>query len=832
VRLSVAALVGWFACVCVPAANADELGGADDIVTAAPERTAAAPQQPLELRADSLEYERARDLYVARGEVVIRQGDRELAADWMAFSNRTRRAVASGNVVFTDGIDTVRTSFAEFDVDDLTGVMFDASFDVPSGHFTLEGATIAKTGDRTYAFEEGEFTTCRCADPDARKPWRIKADQVDLEVGGYGTARNSTFEVLGVPVMWLPWAIYPLKTERQSGLLFPEFRLSGRNGIEIGLPVFWAAADPVNVTATPRWLQDRGAKGDLEVEYVLGQRSGGDLFGSYLRDQKIDPDSRAEPFDRNRWATSGREDWHLPAGFRFRTDFQFVSDNSSPNDFEDLDRWRRFRYMRSTAFVGTAAGPSGAYGLVAAADHYDDLQNPDDTDRDDFVLQRLPEVSLHALPAPVELASWTTWLVPALDVEYVWFQSPETPRDPGVGNSGSLVTSDGRFLDTGVDGLSSVDEQGRDPVPTDPNDPNEDNAPGLLGGSPGGTEGDGRFQEGELLADRGHRLVLTPRLGDAVEIYPEAGWYQTLYESHADGFEQRGIATGRVELRTVLRRRFGSSVSHLLEPRLGWAGIARTSNRRDKPLWLPGTALPQRRIRELDLENVTRDPADRIRSFNGVTFGFGNRFFAAPEGEEAARLLADVTLLGQYDFAHSEWGGVVLDGAVHPWRSVAARFNARFDPERTRIDEGMLEFAWRSDAGHRVGLRYRYLREIPDLFGAFPRENDRFKNFRSDFDRINQIGASIRVALTERWAVGYRGAYSFERSLFLANTGTLEYVSGCGCWAAAVDVSEDRSRGAAIRLRYTLTGLGKVAERPFDAGAPIDFGSLDALGGV
>jgi lipopolysaccharide assembly outer membrane protein LptD (OstA) len=191
-----------------------------------------------------------------------------------------------------------------------------------------------------------------------------------------------------------------------------------------------------------------------------------------------------------------------------------------------------------------------------------------------------------------------------------------------------------------------------------------------------------------------------------------------------------------------------------------------------------------------------------------------------------------VTLLGQYDFAHSEWGGVVLDGAVHPWRSVAARFNARFDPERTRIDEGMLEFAWRSDAGHRVGLRYRYLREIPDLFGAFPRENDRFKNFRSDFDRINQIGASIRVALTERWAVGYRGAYSFERSLFLANTGTLEYVSGCGCWAAAVDVSEDRSRGAAIRLRYTLTGLGKVAERPFDAGAPIDFGSLDALGGV
>ena len=62
---------------------------------------------PVELRADSLEYEAGRDLYVASGNVRIRQTDRVLRADWMAFSDATRQGVASGDVVYTDGTDTV-----------------------------------------------------------------------------------------------------------------------------------------------------------------------------------------------------------------------------------------------------------------------------------------------------------------------------------------------------------------------------------------------------------------------------------------------------------------------------------------------------------------------------------------------------------------------------------------------------------------------------------------------------------------------------------------------------------------------------------------------------
>jgi LPS-assembly protein len=816
-RRVAAALLAGVACAQAPAARSEtEPDGSTGPSAGAP---------PLEVSAESLEYERGRDLYVASGSVVVRRGERRLTADWVVFSPATGLAVASGDVVVTDGRDTLRMSFAEFDLDDMRGVMFDARFDVPSGHLRLEGAEIAKTGEQTWSFEKGVFTTCRCPEPEAEDPWRVRAESADLEIGGYGTARDTVFEILGVPVAWLPWAIYPLKTERQSGLLLPEFRQSGRSGFEVGVPVFFAVGDPLNVTATPRWLSKRGPKGDLEVEYVAGEHSGGRAFGAYLRDRDVDPNSLEDPFGRDRWATKGHHDWFGPFGLRFKTNYVFASDNEYPNDFEDLAAWRSDRYLSPVGFVEGRAGDGGRLGMVAGAEHFDDRQNPDDTDRDDFVLDRLPQVDLVALPGA---AGPLEWLVPALHVQYTWFQQRELPQrfysDP------RLVKSDGRFFDTGIDGIADSREQGRDGLATPP-DPNFDDFATF-----GGPENDGVFQEGELLAESGQRAVLWPRIGlplrigDALELYPEAGWRQAIYGGEAEGFEAQGLLTGRVELRTLLRRRFGEGLTHWLEPRIGWAGITRTRQDDETPLFIPRTRLPQRRLRELQLDNVTLDPADRIRSANALSFGFGNRLYGRLRENGAARLLADFTLLGYYDFAHSEWGRIVLDGSAHPLESLAARFLAGFDPGDAHFDEGYLGLGWRHAAGHALEVGYRYIRDIPDLFGDFPRQNDRFDPFE-EIDRVSQANLGFRVAFLERWAFTYAVAYSFDRSLLLANVGGIEYLSRCACWAGRLELRQDRSSGVAVRLRLTLAGLGDdVVESPFAPRGPgPGFGSLDAL---
>jgi lipopolysaccharide assembly outer membrane protein LptD (OstA) len=771
---------------------------------------------PFEINADSLEYESAREIYVARGSVVLRQGDTSIRADWVTFSNVTRRGAASGNVVITDGAETLYTRFVQFDVRNLRGVLFDGRFAAAESQFRLEGAEIAKTGEDTYHFEKGTFTTCRCP-AGGRDPWRIRAEEADLEIGGYGTARNTTFDVLGVPVVWLPWMVYPLKTERESGFLLPDLSLGGRNGFEVGLPFFWAVADPLNATLTPRWMSKRGFKGDLEVESLIGEQSSLDAFGSFVHDQEIDPHSNETPYGRERWGALTTHELHLPLEVVARTDAAFASDNDYVIDFRELSEWRSDRWLPATTFAGRAFGSAGRFGGVAASEFADDLQSPDDRDRDKYMLQRLPNVELAALPARLPVLSF---LVPTTLVQYTYYAALR-------GAEGHLPfampVGGGRFLDTGIDALPDPNEQGGGV------DPHLDDF--LTNGGP---EGDGLFQEGEPLGDRGHRLRLTPRLGapirfaDAVELYPEAGWHQMLYSTDEQGGEQWGVFTGRADLRTRFEGRFAGGSRHLVEPRLGWAMLTR-HGQSDEPLFMPATAVPQSRIRQLDLDNVVLDPADRKRRSNRLTWGVANRIFGAPDEGAAARLLADFEISSAYEFYDGELADVYLDGRAYPTASTRARFNAGFDPEEQRLDEMLAQFGASSEGGHAFAVAYRYLRDIPRFFEDFAFDDERFDHFERDFDRINQIDGSLRLALSSQWAATYRVAYSFEQSLLLANEGGIEYYSRCRCWAVRLEIQQDRVRDVQFNLVYSLTGLGEEGG-PFAHSARLGgIGLLDGL---
>ena len=753
--------------------------------------------QPFELTADELEFESARGLYIARGNVVVQQGERVLRADWMALNASTGTGVASGDVRLVDGGDVVSAEFVEFNITNLEGLIREGSMESDESQFRASGEEIIKSGGRRYAFKNGVFTSCRCPDAAARDPWRIRASEVDVEVEGYGTARNTTVEVLGVPVVWFPWMIYPIKTERQSGLLFPDLSLGSRNGFEIGLPIFWAVRDEVNATVTPRWMSKRGFKGDTEFEYVYGDRSSGRVFAAYARDQDIDPNSPENPFDRNRWSVLGEQDAFAAAGLRFQSEFQFVSDNEYPLDFDELRGRLGDRYLESVGFAGRDLGAAGRFGALAAARFADDMQNPDDADRDRFVLQRLPEVYATLLPAPV---SWLPALQPSIDFDYTYYR----PLGSAIGERPSAQRgANGRFLDTGADSLPDLQE-----TPTGPSDPHGDNwSPANLAG----TEGDGAFQEGEPLVDEGQRLWLHPRLAapfqaGALEVVPEVGWHQTLYDTRLGDFDERGFLTGRVDLRTRLRRRFAGGSIHVLEPRLGYA-LTTVHSQSDNPLFVPATALPQERIRALDFDNLTRDTADRVQRANRLSFGFENRFYAAAEPGAAPRLLADFTLLGLYDFEAREFGDVVLDGRAYPLRRARARFNLRFDPKQRRPDEALAELGWSDPRGHGIGLGYRFLRDVPDVFERFVFGN-RWENFR-EMDRINQLDGSLRLAILSRWTLAYRLAYSFDQDLLIANRGIVEYLSRCRCWALGLQLSEDRARGVEVKVLYRLVGLGR-----------------------
>ena len=797
--LRVACLIGVACCARFAAAEPR------DVLPARPAGSA-----PAEVVADSVEYDRARQLYTAIGNVRLAQGRRTLTADWVTFNNATRQGVASGDVVVIDGPDTLRADFMQFNVDTLEGVVFEGHMEGRTTPFKLSGTEIQRTGKESYQFENAVFSSCHCPDPDDRDPWQIRARSADLDVDGYGRARNTTFEVLGVPVFYFPYLVYPVKRERETGLLFPTFSQSSRNGTELGLPFFWAARDDLNLLFTPQWLQYRGFKPSIDGEWVFGEENVTRLHGSYIWDNDIDPNSPSTPFSQNRWAVRLFHDQWLPAQTRLQADVNLVSDNNYAFDFSDMAQFRSDRFMVSEVIGTKAFGATGRTVAVGSAVVREDLQNPDDMDRDKLALQRLPDLQVSVLPGEIVPG---LPLVATLGGEYTFFDNFRNAN----GYFGSGQNVDGLFIDTGIDGMT---------------DPHERDAAGQRGGIdpagdnfPPGPEGDGVFQEGEILANSGHRLLLNPRLGyplrlfDFLEVLPEAGYREAVYASDALGTENRGYVTGRVDLRTRLRRvldlPFGmGEATHLLEPRIGYALVSKTTVSKS-PIFIPESGPQDQRLRELDLDNVTLDPADRLPSANILAGGFGNRLYGKGLGEGPPRLLADVTVLGQYDFSQDRAGELVLDGTGYPGGGIYTRFIMGYQMQDQRFDEALVQASWASERGDDLSISYRFLDQIPLFYESFRYDEERFKNYTGAFSQVNQISVYVRWAVTRSWGITYSGTYSADNSVFLGNQGGVEYLSKCRCWALRFEADDDPVSGARFNVKYRIVGLGDDTVRPF-----------------
>ena len=664
----------------------------------------------------------------------------------------------------------------------------------------------------------------------------MSSQELEVEVGGFATARNSTIDILGVPVLWLPWLTYPVKTERESGLLFPEVRTSTRTGLDVGLPVFWAAADALSVTLAPHYLTKRGFKPELTLEYVIGEKSWGEAYGTFLwnddevnRNDPLDPnDNPSTPFGNDRWAFDWQHDQHdLPGGFRAKVDATLLSDNLFPFDFREYAEIRNDRHVDSLAFVENHFGARDQLGISGEVRFADDLQNPDNVDRDRTWLQRVPDLRASVLPSGV-LGSRVFW---AMDARYTHFTALDRV---GQRFPGAALGPDGLFLDTGLDGVPTLFERDANGDPIDPLNPpldpdfSNDDFDALL--APLGREGDGAFQEGELLADRGHRVVLNPRLYaplrlfDLVEVLPELGYYGTFYDSRRRGTEMRNLLTGNVDVRTRLRRTVPLPLTtnraiHLLEPRVGFTVIERLgSGESDNPLFVPRSEILQARLRALDPISILRDPADRIEEVEALHVSLGNRLYTrgAAEGDPP-RLVADVTLTAWWDFAGDSVRNIFLDGSVFPalkWRS---RFDVGFDIDESRIDEGLFELGYADERGNDVSFAYRFVRDLPKFFEGFDYDRSRFDEFTVNFERINQFDLYGRWTLLRGFAATYRVQYSLEGHFSLRHQLGLEYVSRCKCWAIRIEAEDERSRGFEVGISYKILGVGDDLIRPFES---------------
>jgi LPS-assembly protein len=391
------------------------------------------------IEADSLTYDRQADQYIAEGRVEIVRSGMILRADRVVLDNRTRLATADGKVEVLQEGARIWSDRIELHLDEQTGRLVRGTLFFEPYNLTVQGDEIERLSPERYRVRGATLSTCGGDTPD----WRFAAKEVELTVAGEAVARDATFQVLNVPVLYLPYLIYPTRTDRRTGFLMPEYRSSARIGYGFSLPFFWAIHQSYDATLTESYFTKKGFQQGLEFRYAPSESLKGSIQGEFLHD-KEDPDSLVNHrggvrTESDRWRVRMEQEARLPWGIFSRADVDVVSDNYY---LEELSAEHDERYLRYLTSIVNATKRWDSYLLAGEGRYFRDLVAPQNDNGG--TLQRAPSLLFHRVQLPVAglplAMGWNT------SFDHFWREEGSTAEILGLAPGVSLPIELGRYF--------------------------------------------------------------------------------------------------------------------------------------------------------------------------------------------------------------------------------------------------------------------------------------------------------------------------------------------------------------------------------------------------
>lgn len=331
----------------------------------------------IRIKADTMDHNQADDVITASGNVVLEWQGATLTSDNATYDRAKRVLTAIGNVVIVKGGDTVRGESVTLDLESGRGELARGNIFLKQNNMHFSGDSITRTGENDYSASQGSYTTC-----DAETPsWKFGAGNLDMTVDEYGTARNVVFYIKDVPVFYFPYIVFPVKRERQSGLLFPRFGWSEKKGAEVDLFYYWAISPSQEATIDLDIQTNRGVGAGLDYRYLRTRGSTGNLGGYLIYDQNTNN-------PRGFISQSHREifspDMNVRSSINMTTDRLFLSDYG-----EKSGDYNRQSNDSTVNFLKTWQNYALTANLRYTQDYYAASNNA--------TLQTLPEIGLAAV---------------------------------------------------------------------------------------------------------------------------------------------------------------------------------------------------------------------------------------------------------------------------------------------------------------------------------------------------------------------------------------------------------------------------------------------------
>jgi len=331
---------------------------------------------PVNVTADKLDHDRAKDIYTAEGHVRIEQQDIRLEADRIVLNNSTGEAVAEGNVYLRDKGDTVMADRLEVNMTTGVGVITRGQLYKSKENFHLKGDRIERRDAQVYHVENAVFTTCDEGE------WYLKAREMDVDMAKYATGNDVSFNMAGLPVVYTPYLLFPVK--RQSGLLMPAVGFSNTDGFLMKNYLFWALSDSRDMTFISDYRSKIGLGTGIEYRYVNSRDSAGRVYANYF-------DTFHSAVSRWEFQFQHREEF--AEDLSFRSDINLVNDQDYYRAIEKKLELRARPYIDSNVFYVERWNTASLYLL---GQYSTDLTQPNNK-----TVQKLPEIRYTILGEPL-----------------------------------------------------------------------------------------------------------------------------------------------------------------------------------------------------------------------------------------------------------------------------------------------------------------------------------------------------------------------------------------------------------------------------------------------
>jgi hypothetical protein len=279
-----------------------------------------------------------------------------------------------------------------------------ATANLQPSSFILRAGRLGKKGGPRYSVRDGLFTTCECGGLE-RPSWSLGGAQTDVTLQGAGIVRGLTFRVKDVPVLWLPYFVFPANTRRQSGFLIPRVGYSNRRGFQYEQPFYWAIDKSSDATVALD-VETEARIGVIgEYRYRLSRAARGGFVAAYYNEEirgrsqgTVSTGGAPADVPENRFAFAGHHFQPAYGKSNFYLDLFAVSDDlflREINNFASTSN--QGLTLRSTRFTTSRTGLFKSWGEGLAwgeTAYYQDLIDPQD-----LALQKLPRLEAeHSMP--------------------------------------------------------------------------------------------------------------------------------------------------------------------------------------------------------------------------------------------------------------------------------------------------------------------------------------------------------------------------------------------------------------------------------------------------